>query len=250
MASVAFMSISPETVKKWFALETDMEYLEKIAGPKASVAALNKMRVTIVHRTARKVWEDSKSAYIVDFQRNKLMPGKVKTNIKLNHVKQRIYSSKVTRKASYTRISGYIEPIPLISLNARLKGGAGTIFKGQQTHAKGATPKKGAQTGGIKIGSTNIPGAFLQLANKKRNLHIWMRKTDKTWKPGKYGWGREPGTTQADRMPYEVAKLDLKPAFDQHFEKTIEEVVEERSQIEYERALAATAARILRDGTY
>lgn len=230
-------------------LETDLEYFERTVGPPAAIAALNKMRKTIEVRVARKVWEESKTAHVVDSKRNRLVAGKVKTPLKLNHVRRRIFTSKATRNRPMSRITGYITPIPLISLTSRQKGG-GAVLKGQQTKSKGATPKRGARTGGIKVGGSHFPGAFLQVAHKKQQIHVWMRKTPKTWKPGKYGWGRPPGTTQGDRAAYDVAKLDLEPSFRRHFEKTVSTVIKERAQIEFDRALEASQARLLKGGKY
>lgn len=239
------------TLRRFFKLQTDMEYMEEVAGPRALTAALNRVRRTVVSKTAKKVWEDSKAgSYIVDYKGNKLLAYKVKLPIRKKHISGRIFSSKAKRGKPYTRITGYISPIPLISLTNKNKSG-GTTFKGSQTKTKAATPKRPAQVGGIKVGSTNIPEAFLQLVHKDTLLHIFLRKQAKTWRPGASGWRVKPGDPQGHlRLPYEVAKVELETSFRTHFGPTIEEVASERLPIEYDRALVAVSKNILQSGKY
>lgn len=235
--------------KEWdrniYTIETNMNYLAEVATPRAVIMALNRVRTTIKSEVSKKVWAKSKHLPMVDSQGRRIFSigtKPVKTGIKLNHIRRRVFVSRAKKTKPGIRIIGYIQPIPLASLTTRMKGG-GTALKGQQVKRKSS--KKRSTRGGIKIGTAMYPNHFLQFIRRNQVFHIFHRKQKKTWKDGKSGWGRAPGTTQEDRAPYDISFIDLEKPFQKHFVPTIEKVANERLKLEFDNALSVTMTRIV-----
>lgn len=231
-------------IKALFNLESDLEYLERVAGPRAAVAAINKLRVTIKSRTARKVWADAKTAKVVDSKGRPWAGASGKAAVKLKHIRKRIYSSRATKNRRYVTVSGYMRDISLVSLSTTSKGVTST--KGRQH--KG-TKRKGSISG-ITVAGVKLQGGFLQHVQNKQQIHVFKRK-GKTWMPGHYGWDYPPGSDQKGaRAPYDIVKLRIEDSFQKNFQPTIVEVVKERGQLEYNRALVAVGGRLMKNGKY
>lgn len=239
------MASNDPGLKALFRLESDLEFLERVAGPQARVAALNKLRITIRSRVTKRIFAESKMLPVVDSKGRKILDPdvQIKTGLKQFHIRDRVRTSKASRFRPYTNASVFIRPIPLRSLHKRVpkKEGGGTKLQG--TVVRKTARRK---TGGIKIGTTMFPRMFVQYVGKSQGFQIFARKQEKTWKPGTYGWGRPPGTTGKDRMPYDVPKFNLQPIAQKHFEPTVIQVLQERSQLEFDRALVATGAKLLK----
>ena len=229
-------------LKALIGLETDLEFLERVAGPKARVMALNKLRARVRTESTREIWAQTRFLPTVDSQGRKLLNKNVPTGIKQAHIRNRVRTSKATKYRPYFDASTFVKRIPVISLHKNMKGG-GTTIKGTIVRRKSS--RKRSSRGGIKIGTAFFPNSFLQIT-RQGGIHVFMRKQYKTWRPGTSGWGRPAGTTQADRMPYTVHKIDIEPVARQVFPPTVARVVEQEAQIEFNRALVATGAKILK----
>jgi hypothetical protein len=229
-----------------FKLESDMEFVERVAGKQAVVAALNKMRITVRSRTVKKIYAQTQYLPMVDSKGRKITDKKVKSGLKQHHIRERIRTSRATRYKPYSDATVFVRPIPLIALHKKVpkKQGGGVKTEGQIVRRKSS--KTRSTRGGVKIGGRMFPNMFVQFVRKNQMLHIFQRKQRATWKEGTYGWGRAPGTTGKDRMPYDVPKMNLQPIAAKYFPPEVSAVVKERAQIEYTRALNATGARLFK----
>lgn len=236
-------------LKALLGLESDIDYLQRVAGPRASVMTLNRIRARVRTEVTNKIWKNTSTLTTekgYGLSRSLTIPVKLKRK----HVFKRIFSSKATINRRYSNVSGYVQPIPAISLGETTKRATGrSITKG--TNIKAKIPGKRAKNQtprpyGVKIGGTTIPGAFLQIVSKGIRPHLFMRDTAKTWNPGYSGWNFPPGSHQRHaRAPYGVIKFRLREPFEKYFEPTVRETVEEHWVEEYDRALGVAAGRIL-----
>lgn len=229
-------------LKALIGLETDLEFLERVAGPKARVMALNKLRARVRTEATREIWAQTRFLPTVDSKGRVLLAKSIPTGIKQAHIRNRVRTTKSTKYRPFFDSTTFVKPIPVISLNKRLKGG-GTTIKGTVVRRKSS--RKRSSRGGIKVGTAFFPNSFLQVT-QQGGIQIFMRKQKKTWREGTSGWGRAPGTTQQDRLPYDIHKLDIKPVAKEVFAPTIARVVDQEAQTEFNRALVATGAKIFK----
>lgn len=240
----AMFNFGEPGIKALFKLETDIEYFERVAGPRAAVAAINKMRTTIKTRVSRAVWEEARAGKIVDSRGIPWGGYSGRPAVKLAHIRKRVYTSKATRNRKHVKVTGYINNMSLMSLTSTRKGV--TAVRGR-VHKK--TRRKGSISG-VTVGGVKLEGGFIQHVQNKQQVLVFKRK-GKTWMPGQYGWNYPPGSNQKGaRAPYDVVKLDLETPFKKNFHSTVFKVVKERGQLEYERALVAVGGRLMKNGKY
>jgi hypothetical protein len=245
MASRVRVDVAQDGLRGWAKLETDLEFVSRVGGKRAMVMALNRMRVTVMGETARRCWKDLQYKPLVDSQGRKISSKRVKTGIKLTHIRKRIFMSQANKNKQYSDLVGYSSAIPAMRLTSKSKSGE-TTTKGKFIKRKSTRTR--STLGGVSIGGVVFPGAFVQFVRRNSTFHIFKRSQKETWKPGKSGWGRAPGTTEPDRMPYPIVKIPIHDTFDKHFQKVVNEVFEKRASLEYTRALGVVGGSLMKAG--
>jgi hypothetical protein len=231
-------------------LESDLEYFERVAGPKARVRALNRLRVTMKARVARELWQNLRYLPLVDSKGRKIREKNIRTGVKLKHIRDRIFTSQANKRRPFTRLIVYTTPIPAIRLTSSSKGGT-TTTKGQFMKRKGGRRAAGrsSKLGGLSIGGVIMPNAFIQFSKRNQTFHVFRRNQRATWLPGKSGWDVKPGSNQFGlRHSYDTVKFDIHEAANKHTAAAVEKVVQERAALEYNRALEQVGAQLLKYG--
>lgn len=252
--------VSEKSLKSILGLEKDIEYFFRVASPRAVPIAMRKVRGTMKSNITTAVWNDSKSQPLITSQGIMLTEGRTKAKLRRGTVGRRTFitNPKVlnskTGETSMT-VKGYVKPIPAASalaVRSRPKGESKTIstLKGRYLNKKTPGPRAKNQTptqGGVKIRGLTMRNAFIQITTKSNSVQIFTRMQQKTWRPGKSGWKVKPGTNQSHlRMPYDVVKIFIEDLFNKHFYKQVEKTMNDRYEIEYERALGVAARRLAR----
>lgn len=165
----------------------------------------------------------------------------------LIHVRGALRRHKETKKP-YALILGYANDIPAIRMATVKKQKTGSFeAKGSYSHyATHGKPRKGskpgakgrklkkARLGGIKIGSTLLPDAFINVARYNNQVHVMRRMTKKTWKPGHTGWGyaRDKGPAEG-RAPFGVVRYDVKTPMERNMPVVVQKVVADQANKVY-----------------
>ena len=126
-------------------------------------------------------------------------------------VNRKVYYTSADKKGrvKHAYVRAYLKDIPAISL-AKDKNGRLTNANWQR---QGRT-KRGKKTGrmyGVRVGSQYIPGAFINFVQGKEhaNIQVMDRNTDKTWRPGEFGWKYGPGEGRHARAKFRVIKYSF-----------------------------------------
>lgn len=249
----ASFGIAPSFFKELLSLETDMEYLTRVAGPRANVMALNKVKVTMRKNLTNAIWASTKTAAPLITAQGIMIPsGSAKAKLKRGTILRRVYIRPATIKRDSIGVKGYVNPIPAASALATTKmveGKKRNILKGsyKYKHTPGKRAKdQTVKRGGVRIKGITLTNGFVQISSKNNTVQIYTRMQEKTWRPGKSGWKVPPGSVQTHlRMPYDVVKIFIEEAFNKNFHPQIQRTMEERYELEYFRALGTTAGRIM-----
>jgi hypothetical protein len=251
--------LSDGGIKALFNLESDLEYMIRVAGPQALVMTLNRLRKKIRTDVTNKVWADAKYLPLRDSKGRKVRGKKIRTGIKRGTIFNRVHTSRATRTHVDTRITGYIKDIPLTSL--------GTIGKKTKTstltfksHSRKTTGKRAkvqqSSLGGLSLGGQFLYQSFIQAVSEGAsgtNVQAFRRDQKATWAAGQHGWSQRKGDPSMGRgkvpprAPYSVLKAELGASFDKHFKSTVGKTVEENFGKEYDKSLQVVMARLLRN---
>lgn len=224
-----------------------MEYFERVAGPRAVVRALNQLRRTARSEVVKSVFSQLRYLPLVDSKGRKLREKKIRTGVKQKMIRDRVFTSAPNRRRPYSKLTAYTTPIPAIRLTSQQTKGGATAVKGKFIQRK--TTRRRSTIGGLSVGGVVLPNAFLQISQKNKTVHVFRRNQFPTWLPGKSGWNAKPGSNQRGlRHSYDVVKFDVHEAFLKHTYPTVSRVVQQRAQLEYNRALERVGAQMLKYG--
>ena len=222
-----------------------LKFLHEREGLNAQVIATNRVRRDARTLAVNRVWSKVRYLPVSNPRSGKPVP----TGIKRGHILKRVYSRRATRSKPYTVMTGYIKPIPAISLGTYTNRKAGTktakVFKITRKTSGSRAKNQVSRLGGVRVGGRVMPNSFVQQVQRAGGKpQIFRRLQKKTWKPGYSGWQFAPGSRQTHaREPYEVVKFHIDKVFQEEFFKAVNEIVKKDFSDEYYRALGVAAAR-------
>jgi hypothetical protein len=239
--------------REWEKLEGHLEYLTDHFANDAVRLALNevarKCKTNLVRAIAAEPLHQSLTGQFASQRLPKLPPMRarqkdVRNLIYVRGAKKKHFKEGETQKAT---MLGYANDIPAIRLvTTKVRGGGGaTRAKGGISHTATRSSKTGRKlkkptVGGIKLGGTVLPDAFINVARYNEQVHIMRRTTEKTWKKGRTGWAyskRKEKAPRQDRMPIGVVRYDIKTPMSKKMAPVVARTVDQEAQKSYDRAM-------------
>jgi len=248
MASKAFV----HNQAQWDQLEGHLDYLLKHYGNDAVRLAINevakKCKTELVRTIAATPLQQSLNAQFAGQQLPKLPPIRarqkdIRSLIWVRSAKKKNY---VPGQKQSAKMVGYANDIPAMRLvTTKVRGGGGAKrakggFTKTATHGKTGRKLKKPTQGGVKLGSTVLPDAFVNIARYNNQVHVMRRTTVKTWKPGRTGWAawkRGEGAPRQDRMPIGVVRYDIQTPMERNMPAVVARTVDKNAQTSFDRAM-------------
>lgn len=253
-------TVIAHNMREWEKLEGMLDYLTEYHGNDAVRLAINEVARKCKTNLVKAIASEPLNQALRGQFAGQRLPRLPALYARQKDVRPLIYV-RGARKKNYqpgemqtATMIGYANDIPAIRLATRkIRGGGGdTLAKGGITHTSthGSTGRKRRKptVGGIKIGSTVLPDAFINIARYNNQVHIMRRTTEKTWRPGRSGWKayrQGKRAARQDRMPIGVVRYDIKTPMSKKMGPVVQFTVAVNAQDSYDRAMNALINRAI-----
>lgn len=142
--------------------------------------------------------------------------------VRVKDIRPRVFVRRSSKKVVRGQLRGYAKPMPVISIVSGRKG--------QFVSRKAGRRRSGL--GGVKIGGLFMQNAFVNVVRRSQTVHILRRQQKATWAGSK-------------RLPIDVVKIEIEPAFNRHFIPAVEQKLKSDYQKEFDANFNYYLARVL-----